>query len=286
MTRAIELGLASAAFYGTTDFVSHVAAKRAGVLRTMIYGQGALACVLSMIVIEMGALPYASPTVWSLLIGSDLCILAATASLTSALARGNLAVVAPVTACYGAVTAVLSIVSGERVGGVALAGLAVAAAGGVLSAMPSRSSSTNSTRPSTGASLAAIAALLYGLGFWLQGRYVIPVLGGLLPVWSYYVVGVVCLIGIATVRGADIRRPDRREAWAIFGTALLAVAGYAALTFGQHTGQVAIVTALSSIASVVTVLLARVVLRTPIGMHRWTGVAAVVTGLMLLRLAD
>ena len=36
-----------------------------------------------------------------------------------------------------------------------------------------------------------IAALLYGVSFWWQGRYSVPALGVLIPTWSYYTMGAV-----------------------------------------------------------------------------------------------
>jgi len=75
MSLAITLGIASALFYGTTDFVSHFANKTSGVLRTMLYSQLFLACILSGWLFFTTRIPITSPATWSVLIASDFTIL-------------------------------------------------------------------------------------------------------------------------------------------------------------------------------------------------------------------
>jgi drug/metabolite transporter (DMT)-like permease len=282
MSLAITLGIASALFYGTTDFVSHFANKTSGVLRTMLYGQLFLACILSAWLFFTTRIPITSPATWSVLIASDFTILLATACLYRALAVGNLSIVPPVAACYGAVTAVIAIIAGEQISAVALGGLVLAVAGGVVAAVPSAQSKQGTDKGPSGAYLAAAAALLYGCGFWAQGRFSVPALGSLIPIWSYYVLGSVSMLALALVARKNVRPPTLEEAPALYATALLAVAGYGALVRGQATGHVAIVTALSSAASAVTVLLARVFLRQSVALHSWLGLGAVVVGLAVL----
>ena len=202
--------------------------------------------------------------------------------LYRALAVGNLSIVPPVAACYGAVTAVIAIITGEQISAVALGGLVLAVAGGVVAAVPSAQSKQGTDKGPSGAYLAAAAALLYGCGFWAQGRFSVPALGSLIPIWSYYVLGSVSMLALALVARKNVRPPTLEEAPALYATALLAVAGYGALVRGQATGHVAIVTALSSAASAVTVLLARVFLRQSVALHSWLGLGAVVVGLAVL----
>jgi drug/metabolite transporter (DMT)-like permease len=284
MNYAIICGIASALFYGTTDFVSHFANRRSGVLRTMLYGQLFLAVVLSLWVIAIAAIPTVSVGMWAVLIASDLCILLATACLYRALAVGNLAMVPPVTACYGAVAAALSIATGEKVGPVALGGLILAISGGIAAAVPARAGQDRIDLGPTGVPLAACAAILYGAGFWAQGRYSVPAFGNLVPIWSYYFLGSLTLLAITALMCADVRLPAPKEVPAILGTAILAVAGYGTLVLGQASGHVAVVTALSAAASAITVVLARVLLKQPVASHGWIGLCAVVCGLAVLHL--
>ncbi len=61
------------------------------------------------------------------------------------------------------------------------------------------------------------------------------------------------------------------------------VAGFVALTAGLATGRVAIVVALSSLTSAITVLLGRVVSDMRVAAYQWLAIAAIVTGLILVR---
>lgn len=188
-------------------------------------------------------------------------------------------------ACYGAVAALLAIIGGERVGVLACAGLALAVAGGVVAAIPSGAPPIETPRRTSGALLAAASAVLYGGAFWVQGWFCVPVFGSYLPVWSYYLVGSFALATFAVVTGTDRRLPCRGEMIPLLGTTLLAVGGYGTLAAGQATGEIAIVTALSSVASAVTVLLARAVLKQSVTPRGWLALGAVVTGLVILHSA-
>jgi drug/metabolite transporter (DMT)-like permease len=284
MSIAIALGMASALLYGTSDFISHFANKASGVLRTMLYGELFLAVILTGLLFFTSRIPTPSAVTWAVLVVSDFSILLATACLYRALAVGNLSIVPPVSACYGAVAALIAIAAGEKVRPLALGGLILAVAGGVAAAAPSGQSEKSSAEGPTGAFLAAASAVLYGCGFWVQGRFSVPALGLLIPIWSYYALGSLTVLLVAVVTRRNVRPPTLLEAPAMCATAMLAVAGYGALVRGQATGQVAIVTALSSVASAVTVLLARVFLRQPVALHGWLGLGAVIVGLAILRI--
>ena len=96
--------------------------------------------------------------------------------------------------------------------------------------------------------------------------------------------GVLAMAPVAAVLGVDLRPPSRGGTIAVMSTAGLAAAGYAAQAAGQSTGAVGVVTALSSLASAVTVVLARLVIRQRVAAHGWVGLATVVAGLGALHI--
>jgi drug/metabolite transporter (DMT)-like permease len=68
--------------------------------------------------------------------------------------------------------------------------------------------------------------------------------------------------------------------WAsIFG-----IGGFIALTAGLDTKNVAVVVALSSLTSAVTVLLARAFSAVRLSWHQWAALATIIGGLVLIRL--
>jgi drug/metabolite transporter (DMT)-like permease len=210
-------------------------------------------------------------------------LLFAVVLFTQGLVKGQIAVVAPVTATYGAVTTCLSILVGERFSPPAFAGLVLVIGGASIVALPG--SFDSSVRRRSGIGWALAAALAYGSGFWLQGTFAVPKLGPLIPVWLVYASGLFTL-GVLYIAGAvPLSPPDRMSLliptlWAsIFG-----IGGFIALTAGLDTKNVAVVVALSSLTSAVTVLLARAFSAVRLSWHQWAALATIIGGLVLIRL--
>jgi len=283
MNDAVLFGGAAAVLYGVTDLVARFANRENGVARTMLWGQGLLAVLLTGAVAAFGRPLPAEPLPWAALLGSSLMITAGTACLYQGLKVGRIAVVAPLMACYGAVGAVLSLVTGERLTWEACAGLVLTVAGAVLSAIPAPDSKQRD-RPS-GWLPATGSALLYGTAYWIQGKYAVPVFGALDAIWIYYLFATLVVALVAATRRHDVRLAGTRDTVLIAITAVLAAAGYLALAFGQASGSVAVATALSAAASAITVLLARVFIREQVAVTGWIGVACVVAGVATLHLS-
>jgi drug/metabolite transporter (DMT)-like permease len=271
--------LLSAFFYGATDFAARFASRRVGVLPTMFFAQTGAAVLLSVTMIFAPA-PAGSRATWGLLLASDMLILAATALLYHALSIGRLSVVAPVAASYGGVTAVLAALWGERLSGTSWAGLTVLLVGAVLVARPPKDGPTDPH--GAGLTPAMLAALLYGAGFWLQGEFVVPVLGSLATVWSYYMIGAVVVGLLSLQRGVTLRIHDLADIGFVSATGLFAVLAYIALVAGQGVGSIAIVTMLSSLASGFALLFATILLKEKVRAAGWAGAVAIITGLLLL----
>lgn len=282
MTIALILGIASAILYGLTDFVARFANRRAGVLRTLFWGQGFLALVLTAAMAVVHTVPKATAIDGCLLLVSNLAVIAGTGCLYHGLAIGRVSIVAPVMACYGAVTAILSIMTGEHLKALSETGLVVAGIGAILSASPGRAAAKTGSSgwlPATG------AALLYGLGFWLQGKYTLPRFGPVFSLWTYYLTATLITGALCLLQKHTLRLEARKDMVLVLGSAALAGSGYAALLAGQTTGAVAVVTALSAASTAVTVLLAFVFLKDKPRVNGWLGVGLVVSGIALLHLA-
>ncbi len=285
MSFAFVYGLLSALLYGGTDLVARLAGQRVGVWRTVLYAQSGSTLVLSLILAFSPAVRTqalgAPPQAWLTLLLTNVILLASTVFLYRGLSTGAIAVVAPVTAAYGAVTAGLSLAAGEPFSALTLLGMAVTVLGCALSATPRRRSA-DEPRVRSGFGWALASAVGFGAGFWLQGRYATPAFGVLFPVWSYYCTGAftAALLGLALRR--DIRPPSVPDLKLVASVSAMGTSGYLALTAGFATGQVAVVTVLSTTASAVTVLLAALWLKEPVTRLQWLGVLLVVLGLALI----
>ena len=283
MDKAILFGIASPLPYFVTDFVARFANRSSGVLVTMLWGQGFLSIILTLLVIATQQMPEGAPLDWVLLMASNLAVVAGTGCLYFGLAVGRITVVSPLMACYGAVSAVLAILTGEPITVGVAAGLSLAVTGAVLSATAGeRSHGANKTSgwlPATG------AALFYGVGFWMQGKYSIPTFGALPALWVYYLSATAVIAGICIFTRQHVRPGSPKNIALILGTASLAGGGYAALVAGQSTGSVAIATALSAASTAITVVLAFTFLKTRPGVRGWLGVAGVAIGIGLVHLS-
>ena len=290
MTLALMCGLAAALLWGVTDFLIRVAAHRVGVLRTMLYAQGLGAVTAWLWVAGDPAIQVplreSSRSAWLAAAGAALVGLGATVALYRGLQRGRASIVAPIASAYGAITAVASWVTGERLTGTVIGAIAAIVIGALLVSVPSATQppAAQTLEPHTlGVGWATLACIGYGLSFWIQGRYVNPELGPLLPVALYYLISTIFLISATSVL-----RPALALSWSqarlVFGVGLAAITGFYSLSVGLGTGHVAIVTAVGSLQSAITVALAAFFLGERLAAHHWIGVAAIVIGLSLIRL--
>jgi drug/metabolite transporter (DMT)-like permease len=281
------LGLASALGYGITDYLAGIAGRAVGIWRSIFYGDLAAFIVLSTwFTRPCGEVCVfaAHRSAWSAALGAGLVLFVAAALLTRGLTRGTLAVVAPVTASYGAIAAILSALSGERLSLEAGFGILVTACGVCLVSIPAGGSRAfRDHLHASGFGWAAGAAVCYAVGFWLQGVFAVPSLGPFIPVWLSYGLAVVTVPLLIPVLGVRLALPRRREWGPVLGAGLFSAAGNAALTLGQSTGRVAIVVVLSTLASAVTVLLSRFMDRATIALHQWLAMGVIIAGLILIK---
>ncbi len=286
MSLAILLGLLAAFAYGTADFLARLSGRGIGILRTMFFGQAAAVTLLTatLLVSHRTGMPAVHRNTVGWISGGAAAafIFAATAMLFRGLAHGTVSVVAPVTATYGGVTAMLSILSGEFLDRWSGAALTVVLAGAVIVSLAPRPPTER--HQASGLGWAIGAALFYGLGFWIQGAFAVPRLGATTTLWLYYLFGTATLASVAIARRTNLRPPNVKALASAMGIGILSASGYIALLAGFKTGHIAIVTVLSGLASAVTVLLCRFILKEHVGASQWSGIGILLLGLAGLKL--
>jgi drug/metabolite transporter (DMT)-like permease len=281
---AVVLGLIAALFWGATDVLGRLGSRRVGVARAMLYGQMPAVVVLTIYLAASPIhIPHDAPALaWIAGVASAQVNLAATYALFRGLSAGRLIVVSPVTASYGAVTALLATLSGEAIGAIGWAGIAVTVAGVALMAVPARGAQ-HAGRTRSGIGWALAASMGYGFGFWLQGALAVPTLGAVVPVWLYYVSGVPTLLLLFGRRSLAL--PPAGSRAILVGIGVSGAVAYVAFCEGLATGAVAVVTVLSSLASGVAVLIARATLGEAVAPHQWGGLGVILGGLVCLSAA-
>lgn len=318
-TSGILFGLAAAFCWGTADYCAREASRRGGTFRTLVYIQVAAILALLAFGLPTGLLrlTHLAPGVVLLTSGIQLVILLGAALLYRAFAIGTLALVSPIAASYAALTALLSLLSGEHPTPPQLAGIGLTLCGVILAstvssqpkALPLSEHSVYSSVPlqragkSVGgrASLApglleALGALvLFGAGYWAL-RYVVGPLGGYTTAFIGKAADLVALglagliVPVLLARSAPDRsagfrltaRPAPRFLLWVVPNALLDTTANVAYNLGIAGSLTSIVSVISSLFAAVTVLLAWIFLRERLTRWQWIGVVTIFAGVALV----
>jgi drug/metabolite transporter (DMT)-like permease len=166
----LALGVTSAVVWGVAGVTGSLAARRIGAAPAIGW-----AMLLSMI----GAVPLAllsgapgrvdtGALLWVLLIAS--CMLGGLVCVYAGVRFGSISVVAPVSATYGGVAALISIITGEPVSPLAIGALALAVIGAILASMGGAATPGQQySNQRAAALLGAGAAVLWGVQLWAGG---------------------------------------------------------------------------------------------------------------------
>jgi drug/metabolite transporter (DMT)-like permease len=282
---AVLLGLTSALGWGGADFLAGLTSRQIGSFRTLFYTQFVGFITVGVYALATGlfasleALPmdvYAAAVLAALLnIVSSFC-------LYRAFEIGMMAVVSPITASYGALTAVFAFFSGERLPAVRVIGVIAAVVGVLLTAAVINPEAFHQRSIRRGVGWAITGAIGYGFVFWLFGFYVTPHMGGLLPVFIIRGLTIIVLGAIALLLRRPLGFPVKHDLSRVLMIGVCDTTAYIAILSGTTVGAVSIVTVLSSLYTTVTVFLAALLLRERLHISQWIGVALILTGIILV----
>ena len=283
----VLFGVAAAVFWGLGDFFVTQLTRRVGTARALISIQLLSLAAWVLFLLGQSPLPGVTPALWGILIATGVCHVLGLVFVYRAFEIGTLSIVSPISSAFAVVTAILSLAIGERPPAFALGGATLLVIGVVL-ATRSAPSPQGSGAIWRGIPEAIASALAFGAMFWLFYFFVQPKLGYALPLilLKTMAVGSSVLVFLS-------RRPSGADPRHVLGPGviLLALAAAAAdtlawLTYIWGTGSTyaTVVTALASLFSVVTVLLAWKFLRERLAIHQWAGVALILIGILLVSL--
>jgi drug/metabolite transporter (DMT)-like permease len=313
-------GLLAAFSWGISTLMAAVAARRIGALRTVVFGEAAgLTGYWALFLLGHFSLRGVGGTAW-LLVLAGLIGVSGYLALYRGLESGHVGLVSAISACYGGVIAVLSVLLlGERLSAAAIAGIAATVAGVMLavtqrdtnpappdpgtlapttlspgtshdpSAAPagaarSRPPGAASKAPAIGVAFGLIAALCYGVGGFMIGRYTRN-LGWLVPVVVARGGAMIMLLTLLAtpLRGPAGTRPLTGLAWAL-AAGLTDAAGLVFFTRGDQVGLVAVTAAVSSAYPVIPLIGGVLMFRERLIRPQIAGTALILGGLILLGL--
>ncbi|MGB6266990.1 MAG: EamA family transporter [Candidatus Acidiferrales bacterium] len=314
----IVLGLTGALCWGIADFSARFSSRRVGAYRTLFFMQFFGFIALSAYLKWTGAFGAAGIASgwrpWALAVVAGLLNMAASLSLYHSFEVGVMSIVAPVSSSYPALTVALALASGERIGLVRGAGLAVTLAGVILAAISfARRGEESGVRGGATADDAAAraprgdaihthvapqaavpaglakgvvwaiaAALGFGVLFWMLGFYVVPAVGAGVSVWVMRLTAIATLFLFSFPARQTVRMPRGSVWWLLAAIGLMDTAAFVINNAALHIGPVSVVSVLASLYGAVTVVLAWIFLRERLEWTQWCGIALIFCGIVLV----
>ncbi len=277
----ILYGLSAALCFGVADFYATKATRRVGVLITLFAVQaiGALA-ILPVIVIKQETLSGSATNVLAM-VACSFVSFAGVLFLYRAFTVGTLSLVSPIASGFAVVTAGLAFAFGERPPGLAILG-ALLLVGGVVVVSTTR---TPAAAALSGVPEAIGATICFGIYFWAVGVLTAE-LGVYWPVMITRVVELVLAgIYLGMRRPKTISAETRRSVMPyLVAAGVLDSAALLTFNLGVDSAFTSTTTALTSLYSAVTILLAWLLLRERLAPQQWAGVAVVLVGVLLVSL--
>ncbi|MGH7499807.1 MAG: EamA family transporter [Gemmatimonadales bacterium] len=281
---AYLLAIASALLYGAADFTGGLATRRAGTIPVVLLSQ---LSGLALLALLLPLLPHASPSRADLLWGASAGLTGSVgvALLYRGLAIGRMAVVAPTTAvCAVAIPVMVSMLLGERLVPLALAGIIL----GVVSiVLVSQQTAAESGEPGAagpgrlppGVGIALVSGV--AIGFFFLSLAQTRSSAGMWPILASRLLSST-LFGIAVLAGRQSLRMPPRILTLVLVCGAVDMLANALYLVAVRVGPLSVVVTLASLYPASTVLLARVVLGEGLNARQITGVACALAAIALI----
>jgi drug/metabolite transporter (DMT)-like permease len=271
------LALCASIVWGTSDFVGGLTSRGRTAVAVMAISQTVGLLGLSVVLlIAWRAFPGAAVVPWSVLagFGTGLGVLC----LYQALAIGPMSIVAPLTALAAIVPVGVGIAGGDRPSWLQGVGMVAAVIGCFLAA---RSQAAGMAIQRSGVLFALLAAALIGVGFvGIDRASDHDVLWGLELARATTAVVIVALA--LALRGPRRLRQEARPLRPLALVGVLDVSATGLFGWASTLGLLSVVSVLGSVYPVMTVLLARLVLKERLTPTQGAGVATAFGGIALL----
>jgi drug/metabolite transporter (DMT)-like permease len=198
---------------------------------------------------------------------------------------GKMAVVAPLSACYPALTLLMSWLGGDHLASVRVVGIILTLLGVIVVAGGEHVPGENgqpATKNTRGMGWAIAAAIGYGLLFWLLGTRIIPRVGATQTVWVIRLTSTILTAAILFLAKQPMRLPRGEVRWMVMGIGFFDSGAFVLSNRAMLMEQVAVISVLGSLYGAVTVGLAAIFLREHVSRWQWCGIATIFAGIFLI----
>jgi drug/metabolite transporter (DMT)-like permease len=276
---AVFLALGSGVAWGVSDFLGGFISRRTALVTVLLITQ-AVGLTLTLPLAALHAAPQLDvPTVGFAVAGSASGLIGI-AALYRGMAVGTVSIVAPISATGAVLPVVFGLLRGERATLIQSLGIALALVG-IMLASRAAGEPRSASRPmlARGVGLALVAALGFG-GFFvlLHAASVRDVL------WATVVQRLtgLCIMLLATL----MLRPSLKVGWSRLPSLVLVGAldtgANVLYAYASTLGLVSLAAVLASLFPVVTVILARIVLKERLSASQGSGVVCALAGVALI----
>lgn len=286
----IFLGLLTALTWGGGDFIARFATHRIGALRSLLYMQLIGFLFLTIALPWLGGWGHLAdgsgwqPWAWGALAGFFNAF--GSLALYRAFEIGKMAVVAPLSASYPALTLLITWLGGDHLAPVRVVGIILTLFGVLVVAggehVPGENGEQPATRNTRGLGWAIAAAIGFGLLFWLLGTRIIPRVGATQTVWVIRLTSTVLTAAILFLAKQPMRLSRGEVRWMVLGMGFFDSGAFVLSNRGMLMEQVAVISVLGSLYGAVTVGLAAIFLREHVSRWQWGGIATIFAGIYLI----
>ena len=277
---AMFLGLGASAARGSADFLGGRASRGLSALAVATFSKLAGVSGLAVACLVAGSLPGAEGAAWAL--GSGAVGAGALLALYRALALGPMSLVAPLTACGGAVPVIVALALGDVPGPVTGLGLAAAFAGAVIVSRPADAGAAVPAMKAAALRTSLLAAIGIGAALTLLQQAAQAPGASALGVSLVAGLATVTVLVTLTLSRGRVAPPPRVLLPAVVGCGVLDVTANVLFAAATAAGSAAVVAVLGSLYPLGTVLLARAWLGERLSRGQGAGVATALTGVALI----
>jgi drug/metabolite transporter (DMT)-like permease len=278
------LACAASLAWGSADFLAGVSCRRLG-LMTILFVSQVVGMALVLPVLSGSGEPMPGFSYLALAALAGAFNAAALSAFYRGLARGPMGLVSAIAATEAVIPLAFGLLRGERPTVLSLAGIGLAVVGVVIAsgAVGEAPSGQNRRSSAVTAGLGVIAAVCFGV-FVITLRQASQ--GGALWAATVSRGSTIALLvaALPLTRSKFATRLSRRDVTAILAIGTLDVTANVLLALATTTGAISLVGVLSSFYPVVTIVLARLVLRERLGSLQRLGTLGALAGVTLIAL--
>ncbi|NEW05717.1 DMT family transporter [Paenibacillus sp. SYP-B3998] len=272
----IIYGLTAALCFGLSDFMVTQATRKIQTLPALVWIQLFASIMMGSFIWIQSPQISGNAFTWGAVIVISLVNFFGTLFLYRAFEKGTLSIVSPIASGFAVVTAALAIFFGEVLPTWTLVGVFLLITGVIT---VSRTGGRGHQTTLAGIPEAISASVCMGAYFWAVG-YLTPSLGAFLPVLITRIVQLLCALSFVRIRRIQLSKLSFSTGMILILAALLDSGALISFNLGQSLSYTTSTTALASLYSLITILLAWIFFKERLSKAQWTGIAIVLLGVI------